>query len=45
MANRDPAQGVINWFAALMVCVFVVSISVAVAGVWGIYVLVRHLQG
>ena len=42
---RDPAQGVINWFAALMVCVFLASACVAGLGVWGLWRLAHHLLG
>lgn len=45
MANRDPAQGVINWFVALMACMFFIFACVAGLGVWGVWRLVCHLFG
>jgi len=45
MANQDPAQGVINWFAALMVCVLLFSVTCAGLAVWGLWRALHHLVG
>lgn len=42
---RDPAQGVINWFAALMVCVFLASGTIAGLVLWGLWHFVRRWLG
>jgi hypothetical protein len=42
---RDPAQRLINLFAALMACVVFVCACIAGAMVWGTVYLVRHLLG
>lgn len=42
---RDPMQGVINWFAALMVCVALAAVFGVGALAWGVWCLVRNLVG
>jgi hypothetical protein len=42
---RDPAQGVISWFAALMACVGFVALTGVGLLAWGAWRLVRHLVG
>ncbi|QOR55257.1 MAG: hypothetical protein SHS37scaffold220_26 [Phage 67_12] len=40
---RDPAQGVINWFAALMVCVLLASAGITGFALWALWRLVRAI--
>ena len=42
---RDPAQGVINWFAALMCCVAFVVLTSAGLVLWGLWRLAHVMFG
>lgn len=43
--SRDPMQGVINWFALLMACVVLGSLSLAGLALWGLWHLARYVFG
>ena len=45
MANRDPAQGVINWFALLMVIVLLASCGITAFALWAIWRLYCAVTG
>lgn len=42
---RDPAQGVIRWFAWLMVAVFCASAAVVCWMLWRLWLLVHAIVG
>jgi len=43
--SRDPAQGVINWFACLMVVVFGASAAIAGFTLWALWRLLSAILG
>lgn len=42
---RDPAQGVISWFALLMACVLIGSAAITAFAIWALWRLVSAMVG